>query len=605
MTLKASYDLRHGEMNLTGNLAVLVVLTTSLAAGQAMFHDSRNENVPSTKTHFTKLEVGSLQQWEQRKEHLRKQILFAAGLQPMPPRTPLHPHIFGRINRNGYSVEKVYIETLPGYYLGGNLFRPLNAASRRPGILVAHGHWQYGRLENQPLFSGPTFGATLAQQGYVAFAYDMVGYNDTNQTPHEFGSASEQLWSFTPLGLQLWNSIRALDFLESLPDVDPARLAMTGASGGGTQTFLLTAVDQRIKYAAPANMVSAEMQGGDICENAPGLRFGTYNVEIAAMTAPRPMLLVSTSGDWTHNVPNFEYPAIQKIYSLYDKAADVSNAHFIFPHHNFNANSRGAVYQFFQKYLTPEAKPHTVAEEDEEPPKLQDMLVFQGRELPAGAKTYDELVDYWKHMALETLASLSKSELREELELALGTEWPQQVQSSKSGELTILSRAGRGDAVPAMWYPGKGSAVLIVNADGSKAAAESEAFRLARAAGRSILCIDAFQTGLAKTPHPKRAEFYLTFNRSDDQNRVQDVLTALRFLHEKTPDPIQVIAEGRANIWCLFATAVAPVSTQMNAASVPFRGTDNEFLTEFFVPGIQRAGGLTTASMLLESQKTR
>ena len=192
-------------MNLTGNLAVLVVLTACLAFGQATFRDSRNEDVPSTDTHFTKLEVTSLRQWEERKDHLRKQILFAAGLLPMPPRTPLRPHIFGRILRNGYTVEKVYIETLPGYYLGGNLFRPLTSSSRNPGILVAHGHWQYGRLENQPLFSGPVLGATLAQQGYVAFAYDMVGYNDTSQTPHEFGSRSEQLWSFTPLGLQLWN----------------------------------------------------------------------------------------------------------------------------------------------------------------------------------------------------------------------------------------------------------------------------------------------------------------------------------------------------------------------------------------------------------------
>ena len=142
---------------------------------------------------------------------------------------------------------------------------------------------------------------------------------------------------------------------------------------------------------------------------------------------------------------------------------------------------------------------------------------------------------------------------------------------------------------------------FIVNADGAKAASESEAFRSARASGHSILCIDAFQTGLAKTPRPKRAKFYLTFNRSDDQNRVQDILTALAFLH-KTSEPIKLIAEGRARVWCLFAAAVAPVPTQMDIASIPFRGGDNEFLTEFFVPGIQRAGGLTTASILLESQ---
>jgi hypothetical protein len=429
----------------------------------------------------------------------------------------------------------------------------------------------------------------------------MVGYNDTIQTPHEFGDRAEQLWSFSPLGLQLWNSTRALDFLESLPEVDSARIAMTGASGGGTQTFLLSAVDQRIKFAAPANMVSAEMQGGDFCENAPGLRVGTFNVEIAAMMAPRPMLLVSTSGDWTHNVPNFEYPAIRKIYSLYDKSAYVSNAHFVFPEHNFNQNSRGAVYQFFQKYMTPESGSRAIEEEDEAPPRLQDMLVFQGRALPAGAKSYDELLEYWKQMELETLSSLTRNELTEELTLALGTVWPQNVQSSTSGELTILSRPEIGDAIPSRWYPGKGSPILLVNPEGSSAAVESEAFRSARGSGHPVLCIDAFQTGKAIAPRPKQAKFYLTFNRSDDQNRVQDILTALAFLHEKAPGPIQLLAEEKAQIWGLFAAAVAPIPVQVATTPAHFHGTDNEFLADFFVPGIQRAGGLATASILLES----
>jgi dienelactone hydrolase family protein len=588
-------------MKRTKFLAILVVLSPALNSGQTSFHDLRNEIIASTDTHFTKLDVPSLRQWEGRKEQLRKQILFAAGLWPMPARTPLNAHIFGAIKRNGYTVEKVYIETLPGYYLAGNLFRPLSYSSKVPGILLAHGHWQYGRLENQPLFSGPTLGATLAQQGYVAFAYDMVGYNDTIQTPHEFGSPAEQLWSFSPLGLQLWNSTRALDFLESLPEIDPARIGMTGASGGGTQTFLLSAVDQRIKFAAPANMVSAEMQGGDFCENAPGLRVGTFNVEIAAMMAPRPMLLVSTSGDWTHNVPNFEYPAIRKIYSLYDKGAYVSNAHFVFPEHNFNRNSRGAVYQFFEKYLTPETASRAIVEENEEPPRLQDMLVFQGRPLPPGAKSYDELLECWKQVELASLGSLNRNELAEELALALGTAWPERVQSTTNGELTILSRPGSGDAVPSRWYPGKGSPILLVNPEGSSAAVGSEAFRSAHASGHPVLCIDAFQTGQAKTPRPKQAKFYLTFNRSDDQNRVQDILTAVAFLHEKAPGAIKVVGQERAGIWCLFAGAVAPIPVQVANTPLSFHGTDNEFLADFFVPGIQRAGGLATASILSQA----
>ncbi len=132
--------------------------------------------------------------------------------------------------------------------------------------------------------------------------YDMIGYNDTMQIPHAFDGPREQLWSFGPLGFQTWNSIRALDFLQSLADVDPERLIVTGESGGGTQTFLLSAVDDRPKWSAPVNMISLIMQGGSPCENAPGLRVGTNNVEISALTAPKPMLMVSATGDWTKTI---------------------------------------------------------------------------------------------------------------------------------------------------------------------------------------------------------------------------------------------------------------------------------------------------------------
>ncbi|MEJ7605476.1 MAG: hypothetical protein WKF37_04245 [Bryobacteraceae bacterium] len=175
--------------------------------------------------------------------------------------------------------------------------------------------------------------------------YDMIGYNDTMQIPHAFDGAREQLWSFGPLGFQTWNSIRALDFLQSLADVDPERLIVTGESGGGTQTFLLSAVDDRPKWSAPVNMISLIMQGGSPCENAPGLRVGTNNVEIAALTAPKPMLMVSATGDWTKNTPKEEFPAMKAIYELYDRSAYVETILIDAPH-NYNRSSREAVYRF-------------------------------------------------------------------------------------------------------------------------------------------------------------------------------------------------------------------------------------------------------------------
>ena len=306
-------------------------------AAQVPVFDARNGPLPTARTHFQMPFYRTLSEWEARAVNLRKQILSSVGLFPLPERTPLHPKVFHRIMREGYSTEKVLIETLPGFYLGGNLYRPLDKSGRLPGIASPHGHTEYGRLENTQLFSIPARCINLARQGYIVFSYDMVGYDDTVQVEHEWGgphglgSLREELWSLNTMGLQLWDSIRAIDFLQSLPDVDPERIAVTGACGGATQTFLVSAVDPRVKVAAPVNMISAILQGGT-CQSAPGLREGTFNVEIGALMAPRPLLMVSATGDWTRNTPSEEFPAIQSIYRLYKKAGLVESFQVDAPH---------------------------------------------------------------------------------------------------------------------------------------------------------------------------------------------------------------------------------------------------------------------------------
>jgi len=251
-------------------MRLLFCLALSIAVAAS---DRRNTETPNTDTRTEFRAPDTLEAWQARRELLRRQILAAAGLWPAPPKHPLRVLFAGRIEHEGYTIEKAAIETLPGFWLGGNLYRP-KGAGPFPAVLHPHGHWPYGRLENSALCSTPLLAVNFARNGFVVFAYDMLGYNDTVQAPHDFTGPAFQLWNFTPLGLQLWNSMRAADFLLSLPDVDPKRLAITGASGGGTQTFLLTAVDDRIAAAAPVNMVSGLMQGGCICENAPGLRIG-------------------------------------------------------------------------------------------------------------------------------------------------------------------------------------------------------------------------------------------------------------------------------------------------------------------------------------------
>ena len=573
------------------------LLAASLGA-QIPQTDSRNTNIPNTDTHFTFPGYDSLEQWQARREHLRRQILFAAGLLPEPERVPLRPEIFGRIERDGYTVEKVFIRTLPGSYLAGNLYRPAGDGPF-PAVLKPHGHWNYGRLENQQLGSSQRLAANLALLGFVVFSYDMIGYNDTPPSPHRFSGRREKLWNFGPLSLQLWNSIRALDFISSLPYVDRSRIAITGASGGGTQTFLLAAVDDRLAASAPVNMVSAIMQGGCVCENAPGLRIGAYNVEFAAMMAPKPQLIVAATGDWTKNVPKEEFPDIRSVYALYGKPEMVEAVQFDAPH-NYHQPSRVAVYRFFAKHILKRPDADSIEEKPTRIEQLPDLLVFYGRPRPADAVGYDELFARWRDLVRRRVEKVrDPGRLRSLLQLAVKAEWPAKVISETNGGSVVLSRPGAGDRVPGLLRSGSSGATLVVHPDGAEAALRTSYARDALAAGRTVLAIDAFQTGSAVAPRDRSHQHFLTFNLSDDACRVQDVLTALAWLKEQGHSDLELAGSGDAAVWALFAAALAPpASVRLLSDAGPFQGSDQEFLERFFVPGIQCAGGLRTALRL-------
>jgi len=172
----------------------------------------------------------------------------------------------------------------------------------------------------------------LARLGFVVLSYDMVGYNDSCQVEHRWPPQVLRrplLYGIGPFGLQLWNSIRAVDFVSSLPDVDPERIGCTGASGGATQTYYLALVDDRIRVAVPVCMMSAHYQGGCACEEAPLLHLGDLTtVDVVAALAPRPVLLPSVTQDWTNQNPEYEFPAVRAIYVLYGAEDRVANVHF-------------------------------------------------------------------------------------------------------------------------------------------------------------------------------------------------------------------------------------------------------------------------------------
>ncbi len=546
--------------------ALAVALLLTLAAGTVdLPGQSTPVSTPRAKRFRTNTDTypaprfESADAWKRRAAYIREHVLASAGLLPMPERTPLRAREFGTLQHADYSVSKVYFESLPGFLVTGNVYRPVGQGPF-PGILSPHGHFAGGRLENTALVSTPGRAINLARQGFVVLSYDMVGFNDSRQLSHDFGGRPEALWGLSLGGLQLWNSIRALDFLESLPEVRRGAIGAVGASGGATQAFLLAAVDDRVAAVAPVNMISLNEQGGCICENPPGLRLDTNNVEIAATIAPRPLLLVSAVGDWTSNTLEREFPAIRALYGLTGSQDRVQAVRF-YAEHNFDRDARETMYAWMAQWL--QGAPAGVVRR-ERPFTVEpdaDLLVFPDRALPDGALGPSELTAWWIEAARRQSAATSADVRMRALRHALGY--------------------GDETAVPPPAPPAGHKTVLLAGVSTTLAAA-------LRSAGYTVrpITFSPFDAkAAAQTPH------FDTYNRSQAATRVADIVAAVR-ANPGAP----LIASGTSALAGLLAAAVAPMPFAVLDVDRFDTSSDTALLEDFYIPGLQRAGGLQTAA---------
>ncbi len=503
--------------------------------------------------------------WTARAAYLREHVLASAGLLPLPEKTALHPSVFGEVRRADYSVAKVYFESLPGFFVTGNLYRPIGDGPF-PAVLSPHGHWAYGRLENTAINSGPGRAINLARQGFVVFTYDMVGYNDSQQVPHTFSGQREYLWGLSLSGLQLWDSIRALDFLESLPYVRRDAIGMTGESGGGTQTFLASAVDRRIAVSVPVNMISLHMQGGCLCENPPGLRLETTNVEIAATIAPRPLLMISATGDWTNETLESEYPAMRGIYNLLD-APDHVRAVRITAEHNYNRESREAMYAWMTRWLQHAPEDAHPSERSFTVEPLQNLLVFYQRALPSNAVDVAGLTAEWIDGAKRQLAAAAPDAFAATLRHALGFAPPD------------VTGNGHDDAHTS----GGNRAVLLTRHD-------PELERALIGARFNPMTIDftPFDAEAATKIH-----HFETYNRTPASQRVADIVAALR-----AHPGAALVADGDAALAALLASAVVPIRLAVLDVARFDTSSDQAFVDHLYIPGLRRAGDLRTAAAM-------
>jgi len=283
--------------------------------------------------------------WEKRKALIRPELYQALLLSPLPASPKTKPVITPKRVMDGYTVENIALEILPGVWINGSMYKPLLIKGKVPVVLSPDGHWEKQRYRADCQIRC----AMIAKMGAMAISYDLFGWGES-----QLQFAYEDHRKSLSQTIQTLGGIRILDYVSTLKETDKNRIGISGGSGGGSHTVLLAAMDDRIKLSAPVVSLSSYFYGGCPCESGMPVHQcggGTNNVELAAMAAPNPQLIVSDGSDWTAQTPQHDFPYLQQMYGYYGAKDKVANVHLPDEKHDFGVNKRVALYDFLAKYF--------------------------------------------------------------------------------------------------------------------------------------------------------------------------------------------------------------------------------------------------------------
>ena len=291
------------------------------------------------------------EQWEARRDSLRREVRRRLELDAFLDSCTLKPLLSKVRKHDGYTTQNICIELTPGQHLFGTIYAPTQKTQKsqkthkphkpHPLIICPDGHWPYRYRKDEQQRLG-----TLARMGAVCVDFDLYGWGESEK---EVGAEAHH--TSRAHVYQAACGYVLLDYmLKNRKDIDPQRVGVCGGSGGGTHTVLLSLLDERVTASAPVVHLASHFDGGCPCESGKPVQLsagGTCEPELAAVMAPKPMLIVSDGGDWTSSVPTLEFPYLQRIYGFYGAEKQVRNVHLPNERHDFNQNKRQAVYDFF------------------------------------------------------------------------------------------------------------------------------------------------------------------------------------------------------------------------------------------------------------------